>query len=195
MAFTRFHDDEARILKELQQSTGPGRWILNVPGNGDKPSYMADPQIRIQNWGGYLMTNSVNLESELLVLKRGLNHDCLDKNLYTNPDNKVITNKIDYPANKTLTTEQSRVTAPAWMFRDLEQVDWYTLPLNPQENTCMPFQNNLSTRILEKDYFVEKVICNNNTHLFPLPQNSNDDDNSDTNLLDKKRLQNKNGTI
>jgi hypothetical protein len=42
---------------------------------------------------------------------------------------------------------------PAWTARDLEQVDWYTLPLNPQENTCMPFINNLNTRILEKDYF------------------------------------------
>jgi hypothetical protein len=190
MAFTRFHDDDARIMKELQQSTGPGRWILNVPGNGDKPDYMEDPHIRIQTWGGNLMTNSVNLESELFGLKRGLNHDCIEKNLYTNPKNQVNTKKIEYPTNKKLSTEQSRVIAPAWMFRDLEQVDWYTLPLNPQENTCIPFQNNLSTRILEKDYFVEKIVCNNN-HLFPLPENKGENEN----LIDKKRLQNKNSTI
>ena len=30
---------------------------------------------------------------------------------------------------------------------------YYHLPLNPQENTCLPFLNNLSTRILEKDYY------------------------------------------
>jgi hypothetical protein len=48
---------------------------------------------------------------------------------------------------------------PAWTARDLEQVDWYILPLNPQENTCMPFQNNLSTRILEKDNFVAQIPC------------------------------------
>ena len=54
---------------------------------------------------------------------------------------------------------------PAWTARDLEQVDWYYLPLNPQENTCLPFQNNLSTRILEKDYYVEKFHCfDNNTN-------------------------------
>ena len=52
MAFTRFHDDPCRVAKQLQQSTDQGRWILNVPGNGDKPSYMADPQVRIQTWGG-----------------------------------------------------------------------------------------------------------------------------------------------
>ena len=50
-------------------------------------------------------------------------------------------------------TEQSRATYPAWWYRDLEQVDWQYPPLNPQANTCMPFQSNLSTRILEKDYF------------------------------------------
>jgi hypothetical protein len=51
------------------------------------------------------------------------------------------------------------VTNPAWWYRDLEQNHNYILPLNPQENTCIPFQNNLNTRILEKDYFVAKVPC------------------------------------
>ena len=48
---------------------------------------------------------------------------------------------------------------PAWTARDLEQVDWYYPPLNPQENTCMSFTNNLNTRILEKDYFTPKRDC------------------------------------
>jgi hypothetical protein len=45
------------------------------------------------------------------------------------------------------------------MYKDLEQNHRYILFLNPQENTCMPFQNNLNTRILEKDYFVAKEPC------------------------------------
>jgi hypothetical protein len=65
MAFTRFHDDPCRIKKQLQQSTDVGRWILNVPGNGDRPDYIADPQIRIQTWGANLMTNCIDLESDL----------------------------------------------------------------------------------------------------------------------------------
>ena len=36
MAFTRFHDDPCRINKQLQESTGTGRYMLNVPGNGEK---------------------------------------------------------------------------------------------------------------------------------------------------------------
>lgn len=158
MAFTRFHDDPCRIEKQLQQSTDPGRWILNVPGYGDRPEYMADPHIRIQTWGGNLMTNCIDLESELRGVNKRINKDCLGKDEYTKYN--VPTNQITYPTNKNLYTEESRTIMPAWTARDLEQVDWYTLPLNPQENTCMPFQNNLSTRILEKDYFVmNKFEC------------------------------------
>jgi hypothetical protein len=83
--------------------------------------------------------------------------------------------RVSYPVNTSLYTEESRTIMPAWTARDLEQVDWYHLPLNPQENTCLPFQNNLSTRILEKDYFVSKIPCENNNHLFPLPLQNNKD--------------------
>ena len=157
MAFTRFRDDPCRVEKQLQQSTDVGRWILNVPGNGDKPAYMSDPQIRIQTWGGNLMTNCVDLESELRGVNRRANKDCLGKDEYVKFN--VPTQKISYPSNSQLYTEESRTIMPAWTARDLEQVDWYTLPLNPQENTCMPFANNLSTRIIEKDYFVAQIPC------------------------------------
>ena len=31
MAFCRYNYDECRTKKKLQESTGPGRYILNVP--------------------------------------------------------------------------------------------------------------------------------------------------------------------
>jgi len=155
MSFTRFNDDPCRINKQLQESTDPGRYMLNVPGNGDKPCFMEDPYIRLQKWGANLHTNTINLESELMGLSinknnRNNNRDCIDKNQH-NLDN--VNNKaINYP-NCNPITEQSRVTNPAWLYRDLEQNNFDILPLNPQENTCIPFQNNLNTRILERDYF------------------------------------------
>ena len=156
MAFTRFHDDPARIKKQLQESTGPGRYILNVPGNGLSPSYMADPFIRLQKWGANLRTNTINLESDLKGLNNNLNRDCNIKktNRYGNiPNNK--SSKIHYPTNSINSTEQSRVTHPAWMYRDLEQATWNGgyLPLNPQENTCLPFHNNANTRLIASDTF------------------------------------------
>ena len=154
MAFTRFHDDPCRINKQLQESTGLGRYMLNVPGNGSKPLYMDDPFIRMQKWGGNLMTNTVNLESDLFGLTRNTNHDDITKNEYRL--NAVKSEKPEYQSAAP-STDQSRATHPAWEYRDLEQTKWAILPLNPQENTCFTFQNNLSTRIIEKDIFVAKA--------------------------------------
>jgi hypothetical protein len=157
MAFTRFKYDDCRTKKSLQQSTDPGRWILNVPGNGLNPCYMEDPQIIPQKWGANLRTNTINLESDLRGVNRHLSRDCLGKDEYQKYN--VANQAIQYPTCSQLTTEQSRATNPAWWYRDLEQTDWQYPPLNPQVNVCLPFQNNLSTRILEKDYFTPKRDC------------------------------------
>lgn len=161
MSFTRFHDDPCRINKQLQESTDPGRYMLNVPGNGDKPCFMEDPYIRLQKWGANLHTNTINLESELIGLSinkymnRNNNRDCITN---INNFNSVKTKAINYQ-NCNPITQQSRVTNPAWLYRDVEQNNFNILPLNPQENVCIPFQNNLNTRILERDYF---TACKNN---------------------------------
>lgn len=157
MAFTRFKYDNCRTKKSLQQATDPGRWILNVPGNGDKPCYMEDPQIIPQKWGGNLRTNTINLESDLRGVNRHLSRDCLGKDEYQKYN--VSNQAIQYPTCNQLTTEQSRATNPAWWYRDLEQNNFEYPPLNPQVNVCIPFQNNLSTRVLEKDYFTPKRDC------------------------------------
>lgn len=151
MAFTRFHDDPCRIQKQLQESTDQGRYMLDMPGNGDKPFYINDPYLRLQKWGGNLMSNTINIENDLRGMTRQINRDCLLENNYKN--HSANKSKIEYPTIGTI-TDQSRATNPAWMSRDLEQVNWYILPLNPQENTCMPFKANLNTRIIEKDNFI-----------------------------------------
>jgi hypothetical protein len=147
MAFSRFHDDPCRIKKQLQESTGPGRYMLDVPGNGTSPCFMEDPFIRLQKWGANLRTNTVNLESALNGVGNNLNRDCIE---CTNvlPKNKAF----EYPSCQPF-TEQSRAIQPAWTARDLEQTKNQILFLNPQEHTCIPFQNNLNTRIIERDHY------------------------------------------
>ena len=159
MAFTRFKYDDCRTIKSLQQSTDPGRWILNVPGNmGDRPLYMADPHIRPQKWAGNLYTNAVELESELLgVYRRGNGRDCVNQDEYTRF--RVDAHPISYPTCSDFSTAQSRATHPVWWYRDCEQVDWQFPPFNPQENVCLPFQAHLSTRIIERDSFTSKREC------------------------------------
>ena len=155
MAFTRFYDDPCRIEKQLQQSTDPGRWVLDVPGWGARPDYMEDSQVRIQTWGGNLMTNPLDIDSELRGYTQKPGRDCLGKDEYTR--RALNTEKVSYPTNKQLNVSESRTILPAWTFRDAVQPRWAILPMNPQENTCLSFQNNINTRLLEKDYFVPRV--------------------------------------
>lgn len=166
MSFTRFHDDPNRIRKQLQESTDQGRWVLDVPGNGAKPYYMSDPYIRSQTWSGNLRTNPVNIESDLKGLSRSLNNDCINVNDYQK--NAAYSSAVSYPTYGEV-TQQPRATHPAWEIKDLEQTKWDYLPLNPQENTCMPFQNNLNTRMLEKDYYQDIIPCVNNMHYGSIP--------------------------
>jgi hypothetical protein len=158
MAFTRFHDDDARIIKQLQQQTDQERWYLDVPGNGDKPCFILDPQIIPQKWGGNLWTHCIDIQSSLLGIDKQLSRDCVDQSKYKRQT--VYASPIDYPVcDNFLTTEQSRTIMPAWTARDLQQNHAYILPNNPQANTEMPFKNNTSTRILEKDNFKRGMDC------------------------------------
>jgi len=170
MAFTRFHDDSARISKQLQQSTDQGRWILDTPGNGSKPCFALDPQIIPQKWGGNLWTDSIDIQSSLLGIDRRINRDCLDKSAYKRQTIKP--SPIDYPVcDSFLTTEQSRAIMPAWTARDLPQNHGYILPNDPQSHTKIPFKSYLSTRILEKDSFQRQFDCvpiNNQNYTAPV---------------------------
>ena len=160
MSFTRYHDETCRIEKQLQESTDPGRYILNTPGNGDKPCYYEDPFIRLEKWGANLNTNSINLESDLMGLSRNLNKDTIKENNYKKYT--INSHKITYPNCKPFVI-QSRTIMPPWTVNDLEQNNFDYLFFDPQSNIDIPFYNNISTRILEKDYYLAKKCLPNST--------------------------------
>jgi hypothetical protein len=158
MAFTRFHDDACRVQKYLEETTNVGKYLLNVPGNGIHPEFINDPYVKIQKWGANLSNNKTLLENELFGLTRQLNRDTIKENNYVdNLNANNLYNKNNYTINNSEITSQSRVTHPAWAFRELDSLDlpnnFKYLHLNPQENVCIPFHNNISSRIVEKDYF------------------------------------------
>jgi hypothetical protein len=164
MSFTRFNYDECRTKKLLEESTGPGRYMLNKPGWGDKPCFFSDPQIRMQEWGANLrnvpLGAPIDIDGDLKGLTRHLSKNCASKKFPT--AGVVQSTKKDFKiCNKELTS-QSRVTHPAFLYRDLEQSNRYPLFLDPQEHCCIPFHNNLNTRLLERDSFVPKIPCPSN---------------------------------
>jgi len=159
MAFTRYNYDKCRTKKFLQQSTDPGRYVLNTPGWGNKPLLFNDPQIRHMGWSANLQSVSnghpIDIESQLKNVDKKLQrygrHYKVAKPLKTTP--------LPVSTNSKPITFQSRVTHPGFLYRDLQQDHSIPLHLNPQENVCLTFQNNLNTRILEKDSHVPIIPC------------------------------------
>lgn len=156
MASTRFRDDPLRKEEQIRQSVFAGDYQINAPGNGLTPDFMEDPHIRAQKWGANLMTNAVDVESDLFAIRQ-LNRDCAGKNEYTKY--APASSAMEYPSNSSMYTEQPRAVAPAWEIRDKEKTEvGQYLHLDPQHNLEMPFYNNINTHILEKDNFNPNLL-------------------------------------
>ena len=167
MSFTRFHDDPCRIQKYLEESTNIGSYNINVPGNGINMPFINDPHLSMQKWGANLSQNQVNIESDLRGQTRKLNKDTIKENSFTDYlYYNNFYNQNSYPVHSTEITGQPRATNPAWTLRELDSVNTPNIPNNfkyllmdPQENVCIPFHNNIASRIVEKDYY---SLDNNN---------------------------------
>ena len=158
MAFTRFHDDPARIHKQMEISSFAGRYFLNTPGQGTDLPFLEDPQVRLQQWGSNLQYNPVCIESDLRGLTRPLCRDLISENNYkkhsANRDDGFVfpTLQPSYRSEQPF-VEESRATNPAWMYRDVDIQRWEMPWINPQDAFEQPFNWNVQTRILEKDHF------------------------------------------
>jgi hypothetical protein len=148
MASTRFNNDEARQIKRLQEATDTGRYMLNTPGIGTNPAFIADPHIRAQGWGGNLMRNPVCIESSLFGITGSLSK-CDSGNKPGIPTFAIF--EPSYPINENVFTDESRAICPAWTARSVETNNWNPFQFDPTP-IYMPFvSNNMDTRLMKKD--------------------------------------------
>lgn len=149
MAFTRFKYDTARVNRQLEVETFTGRYMLGTPGNGTDMPFNEDPHIRLQRWGANFCSNALEIENDLMGLNRTPSKD-LVRHSYE-------TTAAPYRPNtyKTASTNvvHSRLDHPAWEIRGFQSSRDQSLFINPQNHVNIPFHNNLSTRILEKDAY------------------------------------------
>lgn len=149
MASTRFNSDEARLIKRLQEATDTGRYLLNTPGLGTRPAFVADPQIRAQKWGGNLMRNPVGVESSLFGITHTLSK--CDNRLSMDIPFGGMFSKECFPTNETVFTDESRSILPAWTARTVETNYWTPFDFKPT-SLYMPFDHaNANTRLQQKD--------------------------------------------
>ena len=161
MSFTSFKYDEARTKDRLNRATINGRYYLNVPGPLKTSCYMEDPQIRLQGFAANNMSvfggHPIDIDSDLSGRGRKLGKGCND-NQY--PFKKLVTTrKTSFQNCSSFGCDQTRTTHPARNYRSLEQTLVQPLYLNPQENVCKHFHNNINTRLLERDNYVPKLPC------------------------------------
>ena len=153
MSFTRFNYDSERSAKLLQESSDPGRWILNTPGNGTHPHYYEDPQIRAQKWGGNVRDSETGHVVDIASELDGRNRVQTRYGSIHRSGRPLDTSEKTYPSLKPY-VDETRATHPAMIYRDLEQVRWEYPLLDPQANTCKPFHSDESTRIKQKNDFI-----------------------------------------
>ena len=75
MAQTRFSSDALRIQKKLEVSSFEGRYALTTPGPGINLTFREDPYIRLQKFGANIMTNTHNVENDLMERNRIIPRD------------------------------------------------------------------------------------------------------------------------
>lgn len=154
--FTRFSNDDARVTKDVEISSFQCRYFMDAPGQGSNLPFQEDPQLRLQGWGANLRTNTVNLESDLKGMTRRINRDYIDVNDYLQHSAASDTHAIQYSAQPSY-VDESRTTHPVWMYRGCELNRWESPIHNPQLNLEKGFNENIQTRILEKDAFFPRI--------------------------------------
>lgn len=165
MANTRIGNDQCRIIKQNEQSTGPGRWISDVPGPGSNAPYVADPHIRIQHWAGNTWTNSMQIQNRFMRGMATTPRDCITHKAIENNCIPSVSRPIKVSTSRTLTTEQSRAICPAWTLKGLENSQWIE-PVAPIL-VSNPFTPQIDGRDLSKKEWTHKNMCpwNNNAGL------------------------------
>ncbi len=149
MAYTRFNYDECRTRVKNKQSVDIGMYHINVPGNGTRPAFIEDPNIRLQKWAANRCENHIDIDSQL----RGI-----DKQLKCNVHHTDIRSRpVNYPANSLLNVESTRYSNPAWNIRGNEYPSACYLHRDPQANAVVPFMCNVSSRIYQKDVYVSSI--------------------------------------
>ena len=144
-----FNNDPARVQKRLEESVYPGLRQLNTPGPGNQLPFWEDPHIRLQKWGGNLMMDTVNLESDL----KGMTRNAFRGDVMEYSRHRVPPQQVAYPVSTPFVSE-TRASQPAWQFREVDVANrhWDYPILNPQSvGIFHPFQRDLQTRILVKD--------------------------------------------
>jgi hypothetical protein len=145
--------DGCKTSDDLRVTTGPGRYQLDVPTGYCDATFAPEPTVHQQKWGASLKTDYVktDVESDLLNLNRPTTR--MACNQYDPTNNKVNAASTTHAKEMSFPQTHSRLVDPPCTGRSMGWNRWEWLCDNPQESVMIPFDNQITTRLQQKDQF------------------------------------------
>jgi hypothetical protein len=164
MASTRTKYDEVHTAQSALDISNIQAYTYNVPGPGSFVPYHDDPFLRLQKWGGNMRTNTFDIDSDLKGLTRKINKSHMDSQNYK--DFAALSQPVVFPTELSW-VQQPRTSEPAWELREHSNFRWEKPFISPQHaigayhsgsfGLERPFQENICTRMIERDRPVSRV--------------------------------------
>ena len=176
MSFNRLDYDKEAYRQVLNQSVGPGVYRLGEPPISCEQCYPYPPTVRLQRQGDSISRNFplVDVDSELMGITRKLSKDikkqykpCCEDNACTTgevcgqgvvgncknrkPGQRSSDYNLKHYRDCFLPAEDTRLSNPSCNLRGTGWNRWEWLCLNPQDRVEVPFDYNISNRIIVKD--------------------------------------------
>ena len=156
MSFNKLDYDSCAYKQELTESIGPGEYQLTTPFISCEDCYNRDPQIILQRSGNSVAKNMpmIDVDSELLNINRKLSNCSNEQFIPKFNAKKEIDNSIDLVDFKNCgmpLTENTKLSNPPCTLRGTGWNRWEWLCNDPQENVLIPFDYNISNRLVVKD--------------------------------------------
>jgi hypothetical protein len=177
MSFNRLDYDTCAYKQELSESIGPGEYLLGTPNIACEDCFTKDPQLILQRAGSSVAKNipMIDVDSELMNINRKLSNCSSDEFIPKFNSNGDIDNSIEQTDFKDCgipTVENTRLSNPSCNLRGTGWNRWEWLCNNPQERVLIPFDVNVSNRLVVKDNHRPVIpTLIDQTSILPTPNN------------------------
>lgn len=156
MSLNRLNYDTCSYKQVLTESIGPGDYQLTTPGIDCEDCFNTDPQIILQRSGSSVSNKQsmIDIDSELMNITRKNSNCSKDSFIPKFNKNGDIDNSIeikDFKQCDMPMTENTRLSNPSCNLRGTGWNRWEWLCQDPQEQINIPFDYNISNRLVVKD--------------------------------------------
>jgi hypothetical protein len=149
----RLRYDTNTYRVDLQQSVGPGGYVLHTPWPNCNPCFQGDPRVSLGTTGAATCAPSalVDVDSELIGITRRASRNPAELYKPGGPPVCASTALPDCAARAWLPVEDTRLSNPPCTLRGTGWNRWEWLCQDPQRNALMTMDININSQLVAKD--------------------------------------------